>query len=52
MIWWLVYHQFSFNLDLVRIILDHAKSQNKVLTDTEILKMIKDFGPLPELPER
>ncbi|PWI48610.1 2-isopropylmalate synthase [Candidatus Heimdallarchaeota archaeon B3_Heim] len=52
LIWWLVYHQFSFNLDLVRIILDHAKSQNKVLTDTEILKMIKDFGPLPELPER
>ena len=51
-IWWLVYHQFSFNLDLVRIILDHTKKQNKVLTNTEILKMIKDFGPLSELPER
>jgi len=54
-IWWLVYHQFSFNMDLVHIILDHAKHQNKVLTDTEILKMIKDYSEthtLPEFPER
>ena len=51
-IWWLVYHQFSFNMDLVMRILNHAKEQQQILTDTEILKIIKEFGPLPELPER
>jgi 2-isopropylmalate synthase len=51
-IWWLVHHQFSFNFDLVKKILKHAKKQQRILTDTEILKIIRDHGPLPELPER
>ena len=51
-IWWLVHHQFSFNFDLVMKILKHAKKQERILTDTEILKIIREHGPLPELPER
>jgi 2-isopropylmalate synthase len=51
-IWWLVHHQFSFNFDLVMKILKHAKKQQRILTDIEILKIIRDHGPLPELPEK
>ncbi len=51
-IWWLVHHQFAFNFDLVLKILNHAKKQERILSDTEILKIIREHGPLPELPER
>jgi 2-isopropylmalate synthase len=51
-IWWLVHHAISYNRELVMKILAEAKKQQHVLTDTEIFKIIKNYGPLPDIPER
>ena len=49
-IWWLVNHAVSYNQELVHRILHEAKQREIILTDEEILKIIEDFGPLPEYP--
>jgi len=50
-IWWLVHHQLTYNRELVNQILDEAKKQQHILSDEEILKIIKNYGPLPDYPE-
>ena len=37
--------------EIYQSLLKHAMKQQRILTDTEILKIIRDHGPLPELPE-
>ncbi|NHJ01619.1 MAG: 2-isopropylmalate synthase [Candidatus Heimdallarchaeota archaeon] len=50
-IWWLVNHAVSYNRELVEMILNDAKMRDSILTDGEILKIISNYGPLPEYPE-